>query len=109
VAETRSQDYRVVFANTFNVTMGPTELHLICGIQHNMGTDDPGMEAQVGLVTTHQAARVLQDLLTLLLDEHESQIGRKIDYDPHKFDDLREQINANRRATGRPPLQPSGD
>ncbi len=104
---TRSQDFRVVFMNVFQVTVAPTEVHITCGIQHNPGTDDVAMEAQVGIATTHESAKLLQALLALLVAEHEDQIGREVAFDPKKLEGLRDQINATRAATGRKPLPPA--
>ncbi len=101
---TRSQDFRTVFANAFSVTMTPTEVHIVCGIQHNIETAAVDMEAQVALVTTHEAAKLLSALFALLVDERESQIGRAIEFDPSKLDGLKAIINVNRAQTGRPLL-----
>jgi len=101
---TRSQDFRFVYASTFTVTMTPTDVHILCGIQRNPGSDSNDMEAQVGIITTHTSMKLLSQLFGLLVEEHEDQTGRPIDTDLSKLDGLREAINTHRAATGRKPL-----
>jgi hypothetical protein len=86
-----------VFTNTFGISFGATEVQLICGIQDHPGTDDVTMEEQVGLIFTHPAAKLLQEMLKMLLDELEDAMGAPVLTDLTKLDGLRDIIAANKK------------
>ena len=95
---TRSQDFRFVFANTFAVTFGPTEVQLIYGIQKKPGSDDPTMEEQVGIIFTHAAAKLIAEMLGLLVKNLEDATGRVIEIEPTKVAGLRQMLDASKAA-----------
>lgn len=95
---TRSQDFRIVFSNTFSIVFGPTEIQLTCGIQKNPGTNDTTMEEQVGLVITHPSAKLLTKMLSLLIADFEEHSGKEIPLDPGKIKKIEDTIAANKAA-----------
>lgn len=96
MADPRSQDFRFVFGNTFSVTFGPTEVQVIFGIQKKPGTDDPTMEEQVGVVFTHTAAKLLSEMLGLMVADLEDRTGQAIPLEGGKLDGLRALIAENK-------------
>ncbi len=91
---TRSQDFRHVFANAFGLTFGPTEVQILCGIQNKPGTDDATMEQQVGLIMSPAGAKLLATMLITVIENFEKSSGTVVPLDPTKLDGLRKMIDA---------------
>ncbi len=94
---TRSQDFRYVFANTIGMTFGPTEVQLIFGIQKQTGSDDPSMEEQVGLVVTHPAAKLLAHMIGAVMADYEEATGTVVPIDPAKIAQLQTMLDDAKR------------
>jgi hypothetical protein len=90
----RSQDFRFVFANTFSVSFGQAEAQLIFGIQTNPGTQDVTMEEQVGLITTHPATKLLVQMLAMIIEAHEKATGVEIQVDPARLEQIKQALAA---------------
>lgn len=95
---TRSQDFRYIFTNAFSVTVGTTEAQLTLGIQKNPGTADTTMEEQVGIMLTPSAAKLLAQIITLMVDAQEDAAGSPIPVDVSKLDALKAAINTAKAA-----------
>jgi Protein of unknown function (DUF3467) len=91
-ANTRSQDFRYVFANTFGITFGPQEVQVVFGIQSEPGTDSVTMEEQVGIIYTHVAAKLLAESLLHMIDNFEKATGSIVPLDQSKIDALDEML-----------------
>ncbi len=104
---TRSQDFRRVFANTFSVAFSATEAQIIYGIQSNPGTDDVTMEEQVGVIFTHTAAKLMGQMLTLLVSDFEEASGTEIALDPAKLAGLQTLIDQAKAARAKQGANPT--
>jgi hypothetical protein len=91
---TRSRDFRFVYANTFGFKFGPNELQLLGGIQSNPGSEDPSMEEQIGFIISHQAAKLLATVILKMIGSLEEASGAVIPLDAEKLAGLDEMINA---------------
>jgi hypothetical protein len=91
----------------FDVSFGQTEAQLICGIQKNPGTKDTAMEEQVGLIITPSAAKLLAQMLTLIIESHEKATGAKIPLDQEKLVEMKNMIAAADAARGKVPKKTS--
>ena len=97
-ANSRSNDFRFVYANTFVVMFSPVEVQLIAGIQNNPGSADARMEEQVGLVMPHAAAKQIVEMMRILLEDLEDQLGAPIPVDMSKMTELKAMVAANQLA-----------
>lgn len=93
---TRSQDFRNVYANVFGISFGPNEALVTYGIQTNPGTDDLSMEEQVGVILSHAGAKLLSKLLTMIVEDFEESAGAAIPIEQAKIDGLAEIIVKNK-------------
>lgn len=95
---TRSKDFRYVYANAFGLGFGNNEVQLIGGIQTNPGTPDPAMEEQVALIFTHTSAKQIAQMLNMLIADLEEANGQTIPIDQEKIKILEGLIAANKAA-----------
>ncbi len=79
------------------MAFSPADAQIICGIQLNPGTEDTSIEEQVGLILNHPAAKLLAEMLTLLINDFEDSTGQKIQLDPQKLDPLRKIISEKKK------------
>ena len=89
---TRSQDFRFVYANTFGLSFGPNEAQVKFGIQQNPGTDDTLMEEQVGVIFSHAAIKMFVLMLSKVIANFEEAAGKEIPLDSEKVKRLEEYL-----------------
>jgi hypothetical protein len=88
----RSRDFRYVFANTFSIAFGPAEVQMTAGIQLNPASDSPAMEEQIGFIITHPAAKLLGIMLMKLVTSYEEESGTIIPLEESKVKSIDDAI-----------------
>jgi hypothetical protein len=97
---TRSQYFRHLYANTFQIAISNNDIQIAYGIQTGEATNatDIEMEEQVSIATTHATIKLLTVMLSMLISDFEETIGQTIPLDESKIENLRLHIESLKSA-----------
>lgn len=79
---TRSNDFRQVYANTYNFQFNGIDLVMKFGILHELANPSGGMEEQVSVIVNLSGMKTLALFLSAMTDAHEAATGTKIPLSP---------------------------
>lgn len=90
----RSQDFRFVFANSIGFAFTDNESRVLFGINEDAASDDSILE-QVGVVMTHKTLKLLGTLINEMIGHYERTTGNEIPIDQGKLEEIRRVIESS--------------
>ena len=86
----RAADFRFVFANTLGFQVSDNDMRLIFSIDEGGGVDN-SLE-QVGVAMTFRTAKLLGEMLRLILEVHETRTGETVPLNAEKLAPIMEEL-----------------